>query len=455
MVKEILNQIANTRGRNDKISILVSNKDNLDLKTFFALALNPRICFFQKQVFTQKTVGNGSLLVAMSVLRDELSTRRVTGHAARDLVQSLIDNLSPEDASVICLILQKESGCDIGISTVNKIWPDMIAEWPNLLASPYSDKLAEKLNWSEGVFSQLKSDGGRVTVLVYPTGVEVYSRSGNQLMVFGEFDFLVPLFSGYALDGELLTRITSGVANRQTSNGIFNKCVRGTLSADEARQLMVMVWDMIPIDNFMAGLCSVPYKERFSNLSATLATITDPRIKCIPSKIVKSIQAAQDHFQEMLDLGEEGTMLKDGNIPWSDDRSKFILKLKSIVTADLKVTGAKEGKGEFAGTLGSLELTSECGLLECSMSGFSKKLRAQIWANLKNKPDTYVMVLDGIETKIEVQPGETTIGLNSIVEVSYNQLIRAKDSKIHSLFLPRFARERPDRTTANTLGEMR
>lgn len=454
MVKQILNKIANTRGRNDKIAILEANKDNFDLKTFFGLALNPRINFFQKQVFTQKSVGTGTLSGAMSVLRVELSSRNVTGHAARDLVQSTIDNLSVDDAAVICHILQKESGCDIGVSTVNKIWPDMIAEWPNLLASPYSDKLAAKLNWKAGVFSQLKSDGGRVTVVVYPTGVEVYSRSGNPLMVFGQFDFLIPHFSGYALDGELLTRIISGVANRQTSNGIFNKCVRGTLSEDEARQLMVMVWDVIPIEEFMTGRSDLAYKNRFGILEKVLGTITDPRIQCIPSKIVHSIQEAQDHFTEMLNLGEEGTMLKDGDIPWGDERSKRILKLKDIVTADLKVTGFKEGKGEFVGTLGSLELTSECGLLECSMSGFSKQLRAQIWANLTGKPATYIMVLDDVETVLEVQPSETTVDLDTIVEVKYNQLIRAKDSEIYSAFLPRFARARPDRTTANTLKEL-
>lgn len=457
-VYDIIQEIGATRSRNEKESILKREFENEDLKKFFYLTNNNFINFYQKKPIN---IGEGvvrhpilALSDAMYVLQKVIADRQVTGNAAIAYIQNLFANLSEKDESVIKLILQKKTDCDIGTASINKTWKDLIPTFPVMLASPYSDKLVSKFDFSTPQISNVKSDGGRVAIIINEAGnVNVFSRAGNELNVFGVFDFLNGSFSNCVLDGELLTVNESGKYNpRQTSNGIFNKCVKGTLSQKEAETLHVTVWDLIPFDDFKKGLCTIPYIDRVELLTDRIPEF-DTRISLIPSRMVNSIEEVQQHYQEMISAGEEGTMLKSPTFHWSDSRSKEILKLKSTFTADLEVVGFKEGEGKFAGNLGSLELATSDRKVFVSMSGFMLKLRSEIYASLTGNPVEYVMVVDGVEIVFVAEPlSEVVIG--SIIEVMYNGKIKGKNNDTWSLFLPRFSSLRLDKTVANSFDEL-
>jgi ATP-dependent DNA ligase len=161
-----------------------------------------------------------------------------------------------------------------------------------------------------------------------------------------------------------------------------------------------------------------------------------------------------EFYLKMRERGEEGAMLKTLGHIWSDERSKEILKLKNIATADLKVVGANEGTGILSGNLGALCLETECGKVTVNCSGFPLKLRSEIWANITGNPVNYVVVTPtGDETRT-ANPGDTTINISSIVEVKYNEVIDDKRTGKKSLFLPRFSQERFDKKVANTAVEL-
>lgn len=422
MIYKIIQELSSTRSRNDKEAILRREVGNVDLKNFFRLALNPFIKFYQKKKFLQYSCGHADLSLAMNYMELIISGRKLTGNDAIDAINNVLNTLSEDDAKVIMHILKKESGSDLGSATINKIWPKLIPTFPTLLATAYDEKLADKLSWSDGVYSQLKSDGGRIAIVCdVDGGVAVYSRAGNELNVFGVFDFLGESFAGFVIDGELLTIEASGkFSPRQISNGIFTKCVRDTLSENESENLHCTVWDFIPLEDFKSEKSQLPYSFRFDLLSSKLINVKPHKISIISSRIIHSVAQAQDHYQEMLSDGQEGTMLKDKNMMWEDKRSKKCLKLKSEDPNEFEVIGYKDGVGKLTGNLGSLEIASSDRLVLASMSGYSLKLRSEIYANLTGNSVPYRMVVDDAWVDMVALPGQSEINIGTIVECKHN-----------------------------------
>lgn len=470
MIYTVIQELKATRSRNDKEAILRREVGNEDLKNFFRLALNPFINFFQKKKFTQQSPPQEGLALplssAMLPLELYISGRKLTGNAAIEYINEVLNFLTENDAKVIMHILQKESGCDLGAATINKIWPKLIPTFPTLLATAYDEKLAEKLDWVSGVFSQLKSDGLRVNLVIDEEGgVKAFSRAGNELNFFGVFDFLGNHFNSVVLDGELLTVLPTGkFNNRQTSNGICSKAIKGTMSRAEADMLHITVWDAIPLTDFRKESSQLEYKDRFETLKKLIAVSfttvaeeaeTKLRISVIPSRIVHSIEQAQEHYQEAIAAGEEGTMLKSQRLLWADTRSKLQLKLKAEHPSEFEVIGYKDGVGKLTGNLGSLEIASSDRIVLASMSGYSLKLRSQIYANLTGTPVPYRMVIDDEWVDLVALPGECDINIGSIIECKHNGKIKSRDSATWSVFLPRFDKVRNDKTEANSFAEIK
>jgi ATP-dependent DNA ligase len=186
-----------------------------------------------------------------------------------------------------------------------------------------------------------------------------------------------------------------------------------------------------------------------------MCELGDNKLSIISSKIVHSVQQANEHYQELLAAGEEGSMIKDQDMIWENKRSKKQLKLKSEVTGDFLVTGSSPGVGKLTGNLGSLIIETSDGKVVSSMSGFSLKLRSEIWANITCAEVPYVMVIEGENKTFIAKPDDTDIKIGSIIECEYNQLVKGKDNEIHSLFLPRFKCVRNDKTKANTIKELK
>lgn len=459
---KIIHELASTRSSNEKKNILLREVNNEELKTFFRLALSNRIRFYQKkEISSSFKVDNFiSLLDAMKYIEEHIALRKITGNAAKHFIKNLLSEVSVENEYVLKLILQKKSGCDLGASIVNKIWPKLITEFPCLLATNWDDKLSTKLfASSDKIYSQKKSDGLRVALVIDEEGnVSAYTRAGNELNVFGVFDYFGEFIKGVVIDGELLTinNDTGKFNNRQTSNGICSKAIHDTMSEEESKMLHMTAWDMIPIDDFKREYSDIEYSSRFASLyNFVISYEVGKHISVIDSKIVKSPQEAQDHYQEMIYQGEEGTVVKSSKMLWENKRSKLQLKVKSEFLCDLKVIGYIPGKGELEGNLGALMVESNDSKVQVNISGFSLKLRSEIFANLIDSSVNYQMVINDELQTYTALPGDSDIYIDSIVEVKYNSKIKSRDSDIWSLFLPRFEKSRPDKLLANNFDEIK
>ena len=259
-IHKFLESLASNNSRNFKIDQLNANSDNEVLREVVRKALDPFTQFYIRKIpeYTPRTEPtNVSLRFAMDSLFD-LSSRRVTGNAAIAHLKSLLEVLSSDDAKVVERIIAKDLKCGVDVSTANKVWKDLIAEYPVMLCSPFEQKLVDKIQFP--AYVQTKMDGMRFNAIVTNGKCEFRSRNGKEINLLGnlEEDFIT-MANGVncVFDGELLVKDKGIVLDRQTGNGVLNKANKGTIKTDEARKVHATIWDLIPYDDFTLGVCKV------------------------------------------------------------------------------------------------------------------------------------------------------------------------------------------------------
>ena len=131
----------------------------------------------------------------------------------------------------------------------------------------------------------------------------------------------------------------------------------------------------------------------------------------------------------MRDRGEEGAIAKIADSVWEDKRSKNMLKLKAVETADLLCVEVLPGKGKYEGQIGALRMVTSDRLLMVDVG---------VWKGDEGQ---------------RKQPPSDFIG--NIFEVEYNEVISDKNRSIKCLFLPVLIQRRYDKTVANTLKELK
>tara|TARA_Y100000590_G_scaffold452561_1_gene595946 strand:- start:4726 stop:6102 length:1377 start_codon:yes stop_codon:yes gene_type:complete len=444
-VPDILTELESDNSRLFKEEILRKNLDNETLKRVLKAALDPYTQYYQRKIpkYSRKEDQPiKSLNWALSGL-NQLTSREYTGNAAIDHLQKILSLVTEENAEVIKRVVTKDLKCGVSIATVNKIFgKDFIKTYPCMLASAFNQKAFEAIKYPALV--QTKMDGMRANIIIDSEGVvDVRSRNGKQIALSGHFDEFVKnvfyksptlanldTFHGAVLDGELLVLDENDlyILDRKTGNGILNKAVKETITPEETKRVRFVCWDMIPLEDFKEGLCKIPYFDRLDVLRERMDGVynaqEDHLISILQTETVGNYAGCEEIFNEALEAGEEGVIVKNGDSPWEDKRSKYQVKMKAELEADLLVEGVVEGTGKYAGQVGSLVCTTKDGNLRVNVgSGLSDEQR-------KKDPDEYI---------------------GKIVSVKYNEKIKDKNSDYWSLFLPIFQELRLDKTVADNL----
>jgi DNA ligase-1 len=452
-ILQILDTIGAESSRTGKIALIAANQNNTLFREVLSKALNPYVNFYIKKIpdYSVKLLTEGesykSLDWALTQL-NKLEQRELTGHAGIDHLQHILESVSPEDSTVVGRIIGKDLRCGAADGTVNAAIPDFIPEYPCLLARPYDAKNIKNITYP--AYSQLKADGLRANVIVKNGKVTLCGRSGRAIDLLGHMDADMLLLSAqYGVDmfydGEFVVVDSSEeIVDRKTGNGIINKAIKGTIGDAEASKVRFQVWDAFPLSEFYARQSKETYDKRFPKLIAAIDVINKGedalvnalkvgarKYRLIPFEIVNNLEEAEAHFQKLLSMGEEGTILKNYCGLWEDTRSKHLVKMKAEKDADMEIIGFNPGEGKFLGQVGSIQCASSDRLVEVNISGFSDELRLWITANQANL-------------------------MGTIVTLMYNERIKSKTrTGVDSLFLPRFVEFRNDKKVANSTKEIK
>jgi hypothetical protein len=426
-LNKFFNSLADNASRNFKIEQLTANSDNETLREVVRLALDPFTQFYQRKIpkYTPNNNPLGDNLDwALDQLLTMLASRKVTGNAAIEHLQYVLENITADNAKVIERIIQKDLKCGVQVSTANAVWTGLVHEYPVMLCSPFDEKLVNKIKFP--AYVQLKMDGMRFNAIVKDGKCEFRSRNGKEIQLLGflETDF-IKMAAGFNMvfDGELLVNDKGVILDRQTGNGILNKANKGTISDLDARKVRATVWDVIPFDAFASGICKVDYATRLNGLERMIQKSSPAKVNLVQTDLVQTLDMAQSIFESYLADGLEGIILKSSDGIWEDKRSKSQIKFKGELECDLRIVGVQMGTGKYDGMLGAILCESADGVIKVSVgSGFSDEQRKELMKqNL----------------------------LDKIAAIKYNMRIKNKAGE-ESLFLPIVLEIRDDKEVADS-----
>lgn len=432
----IIQELKNESSTNKKVEILQKYKEDEDLQALFKGALDGSINYYLRgnAVMYSLFPDPHSIVPLDKKLIEEvigtLNGRRVTGNAARVWIQSVADKLEQEDQELLKKMLDRDLDCKVGITLTDRVWKDLIYEYPCLLASKFDAKLKEKIEkkYKGSFIAQLKADGGRCNAHVTEDSISFFSRNGKELLMHGVFDEYLNEFNGYVLDGELLVLKDGSIKNRQTGNGIFNKAVRGTITKDEAETFHFVVWDLIPIDKFKQGKDETPYNERYEKLKELVEKNPhNLKISLIETKFYNTLDECIKYAEDKIDEGQEGAIIKIHPLIWENKHSADQFKIKEEKEGDFLCTGTIP-HNKNPELIGSLIFETSDGIVKFNCGS-------------------------GLTDEDRAQPADYFVG--NIFTVYFNSIIKSKDSDKISLFLPVRPTIRLDKTIANTYQEIK
>lgn len=469
-VLAVLNQISETKKVAEKKKIMEKyDFENSLIKFFWKMAYGRVNLHTRKMIpLSHGSEEHPKDFEYVATLLSQLRDRTFSGNAQVAHIESVLGNLHPDCIEVYNRVIKGNLRCGIGGTVANKVWgKDFIKKYPVMLISPYCAKKAAKIV-EDGAVMQLKSDGVRGVCEVKDKGgydFKFFSRQGEEFLglndVFQEEirDIILHAFddinADVSIDGEFTYIDENGKHDPSKASGIMNKAIQGTATEDEISSLTYLVWDLILEDE------QLNYLSRLKDLQQ-VNWDTLKNVKMVDTWKVSNLEQVAAKYQEIVDAGNEGVVLKSLKNIWKDTRVTDCIKYKEKHSASLKIVGwyyGEKGK-EFQNVLGGFVVQSEDGKVHCNTgSGLSFEDRGILSESLDKKGKPIYLSEDGYYIKDPSVDYEEYVG--RIVEMEYNKRTKNKEGReTYSLRFPiikhfRLDKDQPDSLETMILEEKR
>lgn len=385
---QIIRDLESHASRLNKEAILTTQvvAGNDQLFEGIRMALDPMMTFGVKKVPTHGGPdGQGLPWVAFRELAELLSTRQLTGNAARDAIElALSASKQAEWNDWYRRILIKDLRCGVSEKTVNKVTKIR----PEYSVPIFSCQLAHEFTANEHRATgerilEIKLDGVRLLTVVHPDGrVDQFSRNGKEIVNFehikSEFSKIAKNFErAMVFDGEVISSSFQALMKQ-----VHRK---SNVQADDA---VLMLFDVLPLSEFQRGVSTLGQRRR-SNLLMSFSPLfqTVQSIDIVPQTVVDfDSYVGELEFkafnQKAIEHGLEGVMVKDPNAVYECKRTHSWLKLKPWIEVSLTAKTVEEGTGKNVGRMGAVVFEGEEDGKQITVSvggGWSDQDRDEIW----------------------------------------------------------------------------
>ena len=347
---------------------VLGSTNAINFLSFVKACYNPYVTFGVRQV--PDTVGIADAenpWEEFNELMLQLSQRRLTGHAARDAIQSTAERFDSEEWNTfLAPVLRRDLRAGISDKTINKICKKTDYEIPIFGCQLATN--SEGRPEMKGVKRlEPKLDGVRVLLMVIPSDFGdvttiCFSRNGKQFDNFGHIEEQVrenwikiarghqnALINGFVLDGEVIGN---------TFQELMRQARRKTdVQADDS---VFNIFDIIPLSDFREGHWNSQLHKRINILEHIRHVVdTMPNVELLPHIMVDLDTAAgkdqlERYAKDNVNAGFEGIMIKELQAPYICKRSTDWMKFKPVYDYDLTVIGIEEGTGKNQGRMGAL-----------------------------------------------------------------------------------------------------
>ena len=352
------------------------------------LAYNPFYVYNVKQVIeTENLTNRPNPWPTFWALCEDLRTRGVTGHAARDRIEQVSELFDSEQWNGLCRrVLIKDLRCGISEKTLNKVLGKTSWKIPTFTCQLAQDSTDRPAKMKGIKRLEVKLDGVRVLAVVQGASVTLYSRNGKPFENFPHVAEAIAAnrksigaFDGrYVLDGEIV-----GVSFQQ----LMRQAQRKT--DVDTTDMVYHVFDIMPLDSFQEGHYNAQQCKRLDILAGSRARFDDTDCLRLMDGITVDLDTAEGHdimnryAQDAVKNGFEGIMIKDLSAPYECKRSSFWMKWKPTITVDLTIVGFEEGTGRNEGRLGAIiyeGVDNERNIRVNVGTGYSDSDRDEFWA---------------------------------------------------------------------------
>lgn len=429
-------KIKNTPSSNDKVELLSKYLENSDFYDVIKLMYSeeyyyninslPKFKKSENSLFEKPSTNNE--LFAFLI---KLSKQKGSSNEDKEKLNKLA-SIDQETHEVVKMIVNKDAKAGFSGKLINKAKKDTIYLIPYCRCSRY-EKI-ENISFEKGTIVQEKANGMFVNIILsYDREISFVSRNGRTIH---QLDHLSNLFSGCSpakfnnvLMGELLVRKKDGIGieDRKIGNGILNSCIQGTADPEDAKRVIILLWDSVPLPAWKKGFCFIPYLQRINFIKNFVKELKSSFVSVIETKRVFNLKDALIFFEKMISEHKEGAILKNLDMLWKFHTSTDAIKLKKVNEASLRVVGWAFGKTgtKFEKSIGALICESEEGKIKVNVSGLTDKDR-------------------------EIANEYT----GKIIDVLFESIIKDVKKDSYSLYLPRFNGIRKDKNTADTFDEI-
>lgn len=416
-VIEIVNNLQQTGGTNDKISIIKNNSNDEVFTKILYYTYNDSLQYgFSENKLrnllhsfiykNQNTWDNGFDML------DILSKSNIND-ALRNNVLTFLSVKSYEEQELWIKVLTKDLRCNISSKTINKAIKGLIPEFNIQQAYQISKYPLKKGTW---FVLEEKLNGINCS---YLNGI-MLSRQGKEISNLNHIieQLNQTSFKGYYFNGELVRKNINNIPNgenfRETTS-IVNS------DAEDKTMIDLIVFDLLPMNEFFAGKSKLRYKDRLQQLRQLKQESEEKGLinLDIPKVYYEGtdISVIDEYLEIATSQDKEGLMaIKD--CEWKNKRHQGILKIKKFSEIDLVITNVIEGEGRLSGTMGALEVNYKDNKLNVG-SGYDDEFRRWAWGNKDN-----------------------LIGRN--ISIKYKEETQDKKTKKYSLQFPIFLKLNPE-----------
>lgn len=287
--------------------------------------------------------------------------------------------------NLIYSIATKDLKLGVQPTTLNKVFgKGFIPTFDVMLAQKYFDDPDKLVPDGTEFILTTKLDGVRCVLINEENNPKFFSRQGQMFEGLIELEKEARLLpTGFVYDGELLL-------NKQglESKDLYRETMKVVSADKEKLNVNFNIFDMLPIEDFKNGYCDKPAKLRKLDIM-NLFDREDLTLNHMKEVKMLYFGDNKDVINSLLDditkAGGEGLMINLAESPYECKRSKGLLKVKKMQTADVRVIGIEEGTGKNKGKVGALKIEfigPDGNVYQNDVgSGLTDELREDFWNN--------------------------------------------------------------------------
>lgn len=425
-VIEILEQLESDNSRLFKEELLDRYCSNDLLKKVFVAVGDPYTNFYVNKFKMPAALGisHDDIVVEhfINEVCEKLSTRAVTGNAAKELVVNLFKDMSGPQQKWCQRILLKNLRCGVSTTTVNKIWPAAIVGFSVQLAETLKTRhemgkgiiIEDDINYPVRI--EPKLDGLRCIAVKHSGEVTLFTRSGSVLETLPKIKSLLEAakWDNFVLDAEVM-----GADWNETAS-VAMSYKRGK----DDSGMILHVFDAMTFDDWREQESTLDLNDRVELAAELVTQVNSTSVVTVAGKTVNNIKELLSFYNDCMENGYEGIMLKDLGSKYAFKRSKAVLKMKPVTTYEGMIVGHYLGNvgSKREGLWGGFNVVMPNGVVTRVGGGYTDVLKAEIGID----PDSYV----GKIVEVEGQPDPLTAdGLTRDGKVRFPVFTRFRDPR--------------------------